>query len=163
SMGEVEEAIQTTDDHSPSSVVRRPSSDHYRQLAHDLADALCAMARPYGERGLAWCDDPELDWHINARNISVGSAGVVLALAEAYQTRDDGRWTIGSNPPSSIVHRPSSESLHDAVAQGARWLRTAAPVEGEPLPSLYTGEAGVAVAMLRAGQVLHDSRLIEAA
>src|SRR5262249_14598318 len=32
SMGEVEEAIQTTDDHSPSSVVRRPSSDHYRQL-----------------------------------------------------------------------------------------------------------------------------------
>jgi lantibiotic modifying enzyme len=50
-----------------------------------------------------------------------------------------------------------------ALEGGVRWLLSEHRLAGEPLSGLYVGEAGVAVALLRAGQVLGAPDLIKAA
>jgi lantibiotic modifying enzyme len=49
------------------------------------------------------------------------------------------------------------------LGRAARWLQTVPPFAGPPLPGLYVGEAGIGAALLRAGQVLGDPGLIDAA
>lgn len=46
---------------------------------------------------------------------------------------------------------------------GADWLAVAAPLPGAAVPGLYIGEAGISVALLRAGQALNDSCLLDMA
>jgi lantibiotic modifying enzyme len=49
------------------------------------------------------------------------------------------------------------------LSRTARWLQSAPPYAGPPLPGLYVGEAGIGAALLRAGQALDDPVLVEAA
>jgi lantibiotic modifying enzyme len=51
----------------------------------------------------------------------------------------------------------------DALADGARTLAGVRGIGPEPLPGLYVGEAGIGAALLRAGLVLHDSAIVDAA
>jgi tRNA A-37 threonylcarbamoyl transferase component Bud32 len=121
-----------------------PSPDHYRALAAQLGEALCAAAPWRDGHEVTWVNHHNPEWHINSRNISMGAAGTLLALAQMAVETEDARY-------------------FEAVEAGARWLLSAPRTEGVPLPGLYTGEAGVAVALLRAGQVLRDAKLLGAA
>ncbi len=114
-------------------------------LARRLGDTLCATAQPspFGE-GKMWISSHYLGAGIRSRDLNVGSAGPVLALADLVSTFDDAE------------HRA-------VLADGARHLLTAPRLERDPLPGLYIGEAGIGAALLRAGQVLGDRALIAAA
>lgn len=78
------------------------------------------------------------------RDLCVGGAGAVLALAE-------------------LVGELGDPEHRSALAEGARWLKSAPHLGGQPLPGLYVGEAGVGAALLRAGQVLSDGELVDIA
>ena len=117
----------------------------YRELAKRLGDTLRREARRApDEGGAAWLSKVPTVGVVPLRDISVGSAGTILALAELVGELGD--------------------SEHRAIlAEGARWLTAAPFLAGQPLPGLYVGEAGVGAALLRTGQVLGDETLIEAA
>lgn len=116
-----------------------------RNLARRLADSICADARPVTNGdGLAWVSPHKTARGLWSRDLYVGSGGTLLALADlvaSFAVPDHGR----------------------VLAQGARWLTVAPGPAGPPLAGLYVGEAGVAAALLRAGQVLADHALIAAA
>ncbi|MGH2346672.1 MAG: class IV lanthionine synthetase LanL, partial [Chloroflexota bacterium] len=127
--------------HDPEPEIRR----RCRALARRLGDTLCATAQPspFGE-GKMWLSSHYLGAGIRSRDINVGSAGPVLALADLVSAFGDAR--------------------HGAVlAAGARHLLAAPRLETDPLPGLYIGEAGIGAALLRAGQALGDRTLIAAA
>jgi lantibiotic modifying enzyme len=77
-------------------------------------------------------------------DLNTGAAGAILALAELVSEFDD------------PAHR-------QALSLGGWWLADAPRPGGTRLPGLYVGEAGIAAAQLRAGQVLGDRGLIDAA
>jgi hypothetical protein len=117
----------------------------YCELAKRLGDTLCKEAsRPPDERGLMWMSKSFDTGGIPLRDLCLGGAGAVLALAELARELDDPE------------HRAT-------LAEGARWLEGAPRLGGPPLPGLYVGEAGVGGALLRAGQVLGDEKLIDIA
>jgi lantibiotic modifying enzyme len=91
-----------------------------------------------------WISSHYLGAGIRSRDINVGSAGPVLALADLVLAFDDPE------------HRRVLE-------EGARWLAASTHLGEQPLPGLYIGEAGIGAALLRAGQVLRDDSLIAAA
>lgn len=72
-----------------------------------------------------------------SRDLEEGVSGVILSLTY-----------IRSNFPNSEIDR--------VLADLAHWLTTSKPYKGGPLPGLYVGEAGVALALARAGQELKD-------
>lgn len=117
----------------------------WAELARRTGDALCDAARPCSEMdGVMW-----LSTHANVeglpyRDVGTGGAGALLALAEVSGRFGDAR------------HR-------DTLRSGARWLAMSRPIADPPLPGLYVGEAGVGAALLRAGQVLADRRIVAAA
>jgi hypothetical protein len=117
-----------------------------RTKADLLAETICAEAQPApGSEGFAWASShPSATGGIRTRDLNAGSAGTLLALAELADELGTGRY-------------------REIVAQASRWLAVAPPFLGEPLPGLYVGEAGIGAALLRAGQVLGDRALIEAA
>jgi lantibiotic modifying enzyme len=78
------------------------------------------------------------------RTLDVGAAGAVLALAE-------------------LVSELGDPSHRGVLAEAVRWLRHAPAPEGETVAGLYVGEAGIGAALLRAGQVLGDADLVDAA
>jgi lantibiotic modifying enzyme len=115
------------------------------RLARRLGDSLSAAALPAPNgKGLAWASAHPLAGGIHSRDLNTGNAGALLALAEIADTFGDPE------------HRRT-------LAEGARWLRRAPPMEGPALPGLYVGEAGIGAALLRAGQVLGDAALVAAA
>jgi serine/threonine protein kinase len=117
----------------------------YADLARRLGDTLCAVSQPAPDgQGRLWISAHSLSAGAHSRDINVGSAGPVLALADLVAAFD------------CPEHRAT-------LADGARWLLAAPPLAGRPLPGLYVGEAGVGAAILRAGQVLGDRSLIAAA
>jgi serine/threonine protein kinase len=124
------------------------TANHYRDLARQLGDALCAAAsRQRSGGGLTWPSEHYREDHIASRNISTGNAGPLLALAELVAELGE-----------------QGEPRHrEALAEGAHSLASAPPLEGPPLSGLYVGEAGIAVALLRAGQVLDDRDLVMSA
>lgn len=133
---------------APSGAPPKPEHvdrQRYADLARRLADTLCAVSRPApGGRGAGWIsthDDPHGIW---TRDINDGSAGAVLALAEALMVFDD------------PTHRA-------ALVDGAAWLARSPRFAGPPVSGLYVGESGVAAALLRAGQALADPDLIDRA
>lgn len=106
----------------------------FRELARRVADTLCERALNGWVHAFGGEHEPA------PRDISMGRAGAVLALAElCSELQDAGQMEI------------LSEAAHDlARSQSARW---------KPFPGLYVGEAGVGAALLRAGQVLGDASL----
>jgi lantibiotic modifying enzyme len=117
----------------------------YGTLARRLGDTLCATAQaaPDGQ-GRLWISTHNLGAGIHSRDINVGCAGPVLALAELVAAFD------------CPAHRVT-------LAAGAQWLLAAPSLAEHPLPGLYVGESGIGAALLRAGQVLGDATLIAAA
>jgi hypothetical protein len=114
-----------------------------RALALGLTLARSALPAP-GGIGRGWDSGHEAARGFAGRDVNAGTAGNVLALAELVDVFD---------------HRELRLALLDAVA----WLVAAASPAGDPLPGLYVGEAGIALALLRAGQVLELRELVEAA
>ncbi len=116
-----------------------------RELAHRLGDSICgaAVEAPHG-RGLTWLSKHESERGMRLRDVNTGCAGTLLALAE-------------------IVAELGDEQHEETLAAGARALETWPDPPWEPLPGLYVGDAGVGVAVLRAGQVLGDETLVAAA
>ncbi|HZC18556.1 MAG TPA: protein kinase, partial [Rubrobacteraceae bacterium] len=110
----------------------------YRDLARRLADTLCkeACRIPDGQ-GLMWMSKSLDPGGMPLRDLCIGGAGAVLALAE-------------------LVGELGDPEHRSALAEGAYWLKGAPRLEGQPLPGLYVGEAGVGAALLRAGQILSD-------
>jgi hypothetical protein len=129
----------------PADESEEDARHRYRELAKQLADALCKEGRrlPDGQ-GLMWMSKSFDAGGIPLRDLCVGGAGAVLALAE-------------------LVGELGDPEHHAALAEGARWLKEAPRLGGQPLPGLYVGEAGVGAALLRAGQVLGDHELIDGA
>jgi len=117
--------------------------EQYRQLAHGLADTLCRMARRAPDDGLFWLSTHENPAGISARDLSIGSAGPVLAL-------------------SDLVSATQNEGHRDVLVRAAHSLMETRPSSGL-LPGLYVGEAGIGVALLLTGKVLGDDGLIAAA
>ena len=116
-----------------------------RELAQRLADTVCHMARiGPGEGNVSWVSTHEIREGIAARDLCAGSAGPVLALAE-------------------VVAELAQPHHRDVLARAAGTLAATRPSSGGLLPGLYVGEAGVGAALLRAGQVLGDERLIASA
>lgn len=123
---------------------RAPSRQTQRRMtAHALADTLVADAFRTLE-GLAWQSTHDQREGIVLRDINLGCAGTVIALSAAVEAFDD------------RLHR-------DTLAEAAAWLASSQPFPGGPLPGLYIGELGVAVALARAGQALGDRGLLDVA
>jgi hypothetical protein len=127
---------------APDARVRADAS----RLARRLGDAICAAAQP--APGNASLQVPvsrhPRAYGFAARDVNIGTAGIVMTLAELVTVFDD---------PN---HR-------ETLAHAARWLRGAPALGPEPLPGLYVGEAGISLALLRAGLALGDDELISAA
>jgi hypothetical protein len=116
-----------------------------RTMSRELADTLCYAAEPLQNgRGRGWTSSHLLGRGFRGRDVNTGAAGTLLALAEAVGEFDD------------PFHR-------DVLIQGAHSLDEASGFGGDPLPGLYVGEAGVAAALLRAGQMLGAPELVVAA
>lgn len=123
------------------------ATTHYRELAHRLLDTLCATAlQPKKAEGLAWQSAHPISYGYMSRDINTGNGGVILALAELVEAFAD-----------------QHELGKEVLTEGARWLSTAPGGISRPLPGLYVGESGVGAALLRAGQVLQSTALIESA
>jgi len=116
----------------------------YRGLAIRLGDTLCRVARSEPDNGLSWRSTHENQDGISARDLCIGSAGPVLALA-------------------GLVSKCGEPAHRDALRRGAAFLARSQPSPGGSLPGLYVGEAGVGAALLLAGHALNDPDLIGAA
>lgn len=114
-------------------------------LARRIGDLLCeAVAGMSGDQDSGRVDADFVDEEQGALDLNTGAAGAILGLAESVAEFDD------------PAHR-------QPLFQGAHWLAGAPRPAGHRLPGLYVGEAGIASALLRAGQVLADADLIAAA
>jgi tRNA A-37 threonylcarbamoyl transferase component Bud32 len=117
----------------------------WAELAWHLGDSLAEAAeRAEADAGVYWRSQPHLAGGIVCRDVNSGVAGTLLALAELVAAFDE-------------------PEQRRALAEGARWLAMAPRPGGQPPVGLYVGDAGVGTALLRAGQILGDERLIKAA
>jgi class IV lanthipeptide synthase len=124
-----------------------PTEDDARERSHELAAGLLRTLRESArstDAGVTWQSAHPLVMEGLSRDLNAGTAGTVLALAE-------------------LVRALGADSDRELLAAGARALDAAPRPEGWPLGGLYVGEAGVAAALLRAGQVLGDEELLDAA
>lgn len=128
---------------SPPRPGHADTSAHYRELARRLGDTLVQVSLPSGE-GRTWRSTHQISGGIICRDLNTGAAGPVLALAE-------------------LVAELNEPDQRETLAAGAKWLNQSPRSEGAVVPGLYVGEAGVGAALLRAGQVLRDETLVEAA
>jgi serine/threonine protein kinase len=112
------------------------SLHRYRRMASELGESLRKEL----------CNVTREPGHsqYRSRDLNDGVAGGILALA-------------------SLVSTSHLSSGCDALAGGARWLARAPRLPGPPLPGLFVGEAGIAIALLRAAQVLRDAELLAVA
>lgn len=106
------------------------------ERARRLGDTLCAIAAPRENAPMA-------DVHVAPRDLSGGTAGLVLALAELVATFED--------PEHKRVLEAAATSLQRRAS------------DGPALPGLYVGTSGVGAALLRAGRVMDDPDLVETA
>jgi len=120
-------------------------AEHYHQLARRLGETLCQVAQPDPEsEGLRWRSTAYVGKGMYPRDVNMGNAGTLLALAE-------------------LVDAFQVQRQRDTLVEGARWLAASHPLPGERLAGLYIGESGIGAALLRAGQVLDDPDLISLA
>jgi hypothetical protein len=117
----------------------------YGAWARALGDTLCKVARPARNgQGVIWVSRVLAGSAVQSRYVNIGCSGQVLALAELVRVFND------------PLHRAT-------LREGARWLLSQERFDGEIGAGLYVGEAGVASALLRAGQVLDDPALVKSA
>jgi lantibiotic modifying enzyme len=114
----------------------------YCSFAARLGDTLCRVARSDPEGRVYWRSTHENRDGFPARDLSIGSAGAILTLAELVSE-------LGQNDHRKLLTR------------AAHSLAMSKHAPTNFLPGLYVGEAGVGAALLRAGQVLGDADLIE--
>jgi serine/threonine protein kinase len=155
SLADLAAALETLDivEEAPFSIVERTDESthryhqrpHFEESALRLANTLVEIARPVlDSSGLAWLSTHTGGAGIRSREINTGMAGVLYVMTEFADKVGDDRY-------------------YDAVMRGAEWLKVA-PRLSEPMVSgLYIGEAGIAAALLRAGQLLDSQLLLEAA
>jgi hypothetical protein len=134
------EAVQKAE--QPDIESEAAARERARTLARRLGDSLCESARR-DPLGVFWASAYDDDSVLERRELAGSTAGVLLALAELVAEFGDAR------------HR-------ETLIEGTRWLQNSTPV-GTVLPGLYVGESGVAAALLRAGQVLNRSDLVDQA
>lgn len=116
-----------------------------RAVAIKLRQTLCVEAREAaGGEGRTWRTTHPIANNYALRDLNVGLAGTVLALA------------------GLVAELPEAGASH-LLEKSARWLCQTPPHSDPPLPGLYVGEAGVGAALLLAGQVLEDQALVDAA
>ncbi len=116
-----------------------------RQRARRLGDTLCAQSIEAGDGGGRYWRSPHPQASgFLSTDINTGCGGIVLALAE-------------------IVSELNNPTHRAVLADAARWLLTAPRPEGAPPTGLYVGDGAIGAALLRAGQVLHDPSLMDAA
>ncbi|MDQ4127842.1 MAG: protein kinase, partial [Actinomycetota bacterium] len=129
----------------PAIELEAQSRRRYRELAKRLGDTLCEEARrlPDGS-GLTWLSKSLDPGGLPLRDLCVGGAGALLALAE-------------------LVGELGEPQHRSVLLEGAGWLKGTRPLSEHPLPGLYVGEGGVGAALLRAGQVLGDEELVDVA
>ncbi|MGH2988048.1 MAG: class IV lanthionine synthetase LanL [Solirubrobacterales bacterium] len=155
SMPEVAAALMVAQTHAsveppdlgdePAAAAEDDLRGYWWRTAQQLGDTLVDLARPVpGSDGRTWSSGNYAAAGSTLLDVNAGSAGIVLALAELALDGGD------------AAKRATLEA-------GARWLTQAPRPGGAPLSGLYVGEAGVAAALLRAGQVLRDPDLLEAA
>lgn len=123
----------------PAGGCRVPAEVAARQVIR-AANSICSRAEPFG-RGVAWRSLYHVGKGLICRDVNAGTAGTVLALAEIVDELRISR---------------HAAVLHDAATA----LSEFAAFPGDHPAGLYVGEAGVAAAVLRAGQVLDDRRLV---
>ena len=136
--------------HPPHS--QSPTTSHisdvpntWNQISLKLLQTLHASASHNAtQEGIFWRSSHPISYGLATRDINTGNAGTLLALSE-------------------LVDAHPEASQHSLLTHAAHCMRRAPFICGQPLPGLYIGEAGVGAALLRAGQVLHDSELISAA
>ena len=114
---------------------------HYAELALRLGDTLCRSARRTAE-GVSWDSRRNPGMTVASRDLGIGSAGALLCIARLVKEFEARDWQW-------LLH------------EGARNLVLAPIDRRSALPGLYAGEAGVGVAVLRAGQVLGSQELID--
>ncbi len=116
--------------------------DHYHFQASDLRDTICAFALSTDTNGCYWrSSHPRASKRVR-RDIYLGNAGVILALAELARLED------------GTVAR-------ELLVRATHWLMsTFSPDIHLASAGLYTGEASVGTALLHAGHVLQDEQLI---
>jgi serine/threonine protein kinase len=126
-----------------NSCVQNSSADRTRflEFASELCATLCANAVVDGNTA-TWLSSHEPGSDVKFQDLGVGAAGPVLALADL----------------AAILRLGNSQEI---LAKGAHALRNADRPSANVLPGLYVGEAGIGVALLRAGQVLNDDSLLD--
>jgi len=115
-------------------------ADRYAGYARRLGDTIRDVAVEKDD-GPQWVMNGPLGPSLEYRDLSIGRAGTILALAEVVDAFRD----------------PSHADILDRAATSL------ASTEIVPMPGLYVGEAGLAVALLRAAQVLDRNDLVVAA
>ncbi len=118
------------------------SSVSSEALAMEALEWLVSQARPYGD-GLAWTGTPTAPEPNPNPNLYSGTAGVVMALLEAYRHDGDDRWATAASAGARTLERLVDHYLHDH--------------------SLYFGAMGVAVALGAVGDQLADAAFRSAA
>jgi serine/threonine protein kinase len=118
---------------------------HWRALAQELGETLVDFVRlAHVEPSSAWIANPEEGNAFFYRDINSGMSGVVLALSE-------------------LVTHFGSARTRNALLLASRRLMDAPTLPGAVVPGLYVGEAGIAAALLRAGQALGNRKILAAA
>jgi serine/threonine protein kinase len=115
--------------------------NHYAELAVRSGNTLCRSARRTAD-GVAWDSTRNPGVTISSRDLGTGSAGALLCLARLVQEFGVPKWL-------SLLN------------EGTRSLANVPMDRRSSLTGLYAGEAGVGVALLRAGQVLGSQELID--
>jgi len=121
------------------------SENRYHIVSMDLLETLSREVRYTKNREAAfWISSHPLTHGLATCDLNTGNAGTILALAE-------------------LVGVHSSPSKRKLLEDAVRWLTVAPIPHGKLLPGLYVGRAGAGAALLRAGQIMHDQKCINAA
>ena len=112
------------------------------QLVQKFADLLCGDGEvDQCQRRFTWTDQSEYGTRSESLDLNSGAAGGVLALAEIV----------------SVLGAPRNALC---LAHNANLLGQRLHEQPDLPPGLYVGKAGIAAALLRAGQVLNQPALV---
>lgn len=139
--------VATPDSNGPSTpgVKLGTFTEEARRRAYQLGKTIVAEAQDApGAQDVTWKSGHYASMGFSSRDINTGSGGVVLALAELVGEFGEPEW-------------------RSVLRQGAQWLARSSAPKGAHVPGLYVGDMGVAVAILRAAQILGDATLLGAA
>ncbi len=128
--------------HAHRATADAPSTAVWARAARDIGAVLVERADRRGDDRVSW--QPASGAPLT--DLAGGDAGVVLALSALARVFPD-----------------AVPGLDEVIHAGARGLLRAPGYGGDPSPALFSGENGVALAILAAGTVLAEASLIDAA